>query len=105
MEKDEIFSIINKTRGVKPVPVDVPDWGKVFLLPLTVGQIESRIGKDQEDDKYVLSRSIARSLCDKNGKLVLDADNEEHLQMIADQPWERLDSIRKAMDSINSPKA
>lgn len=105
MKKQTIFDIIKNSAGVKPVPVEVPEWGKVYILPLTVGQIESRIGKDKENDEYVLSRSIARALCDEDGTLVLDADNEEHLKMIADQPWERLDSIRKAMDSINSPKA
>lgn len=107
MKKESLFDKI-KNSVVKPIPCDaVPEWGTVYILSLTVGMVESRIGKaeDEGDDNYILSKNIARALCDEDGNLIFDEHNDEHLQIISRQSWGALDGLRKKMEEINGPKA
>lgn len=100
MNKAELRAKILATANPKPVPVDVPEWGGVFVRPLLVGEIES-IGTDV-DPKLRTARLVARMLCDANGELLFDASSAEDLFAINTLRASSLDRIHAAMEEVNA---
>lgn len=99
MTKDELRAKILATSNPKPVPVDVPEWGGVFVRPLLVGEIEDN--NADIDPKLRMARGIARMLCDENGELLFDPESTSDLFAINGLRASTLSAINAAMAAVN----
>src|SRR5262245_41561786 len=76
---------LEETRGAGEVsPGDVPEWGKGYLRRLTVGA-QKRLMAETPDTIDQSLRVLLLSLCDEDGKAILD-DSPEDLELLLDQP-------------------
>lgn len=103
MDKSKLFKLMAQTSAIKPTPVEVPVWGRVYVRPLTVAEVEEQMGK-YADDNQSISRGIARALCDADGVRLLDPDSTADVDLIAQQPWSQLASIRDAIQKAGDAK-
>ena len=99
MDKAALRARILATANPKPMPVDVPAWGTVYVKPLTVGDIEAF--SNDVDPALKAARSIARVLCDEHGELIFDATSAEDLFAINGLPMDALRSINQAVEKLN----
>ena len=99
MSKAELRARILATANPKPFPLDIEEWGDVYVKPLLVGELE-QIGEDV-DPKLRTARGVARVLCDKNGELIFDPASTEDLFAINGLQSSSLNKIQAAMDQVN----
>lgn len=107
----------------KPRPVTVDGWGTVYVRALTVGEVDEQTEEDDEADKAEadktdgndeavkkkrakrrLARNATRLICDENGKRLLDPNNKDHVALLSSQPWDMLQLVLDAANSLNKPK-
>lgn len=100
MTRDELRAKILATASPKPVPVNVPEWGDVYVKPLLVGEIESM--SSDADPKLQTARGVARMLCDQNGELLFDPTSAEDLFAINRLRASSLNRIHAAMEEVNA---
>ena len=82
------------TAAPKPIAVDTPAWGRVFVRVLTVAEVDAFT--PVENDKLKLARSAARVLCDEAGAPIFDFQNEEDVLAISQLPWADLGLVLNA---------
>lgn len=83
------------TNKPKPVPVDVPGVGQLFVLPPTVGDMdEVREPIEGETKKRGIARGLARSLCDAEG--VRYGEVPELIEALSKQSWKALEKLTAA---------
>ena len=99
MTRDELRAKILATASPKPVPVNVPEWGDVYVRPLLVGEIEAM--SSDADPKLQTARGVARMLCDQNGDLLFDPNSAEDLFAINRLRASSLNRIHEAMEVVN----
>ncbi len=96
MKREELIAAM---RG-KPVlkSVEIEGWGKVYLRPLTVAQIDlqQQEAKREGTDPHRFARAIARMLCDEDGALLFSETSEEDVALIAGQAWDKLRKVLEA---------
>ena len=80
MSKAELRARILATANPKPFPLDIEEWGDVYVKPLLVGELEG-IGEGV-DPKLRTARGVARVLCDKHGELIFDPNSTQDLFLI-----------------------
>jgi len=98
--REELRAKILATASPKPVPVNVPEWGDVYVKPLLVGEIEA-MSADM-DPKLQTARGVARMLCNEAGELLFDANSAEDLFAINRLRASSLNRIHAAMDELNA---
>lgn len=99
MDKASLRAQILATANPTPTPVGVPAWGKVYIRPLTVGDIESFSGDAAQTNKA--ARSIARVLCNADGELIFDPNDEDDLRAINGLRADSLQAINAANAKVN----
>ena len=99
MNKSELRARILATANPKPFPLDIEEWGDVFVKPLLVGELESL--NEDVDPKLRTARGVARVLCDKHGELIFDPASTEDLFAINGLRSESLNKIQAAMEKVN----
>lgn len=99
MTRDELRAKILATASPKPVPVNVPEWGDVYVRPLLVGEIEDMSA--DADPKLKIARGIARMLCDERGELLFDQASADDLFAINRLRASSLSLIHQAMEGLN----
>ena len=99
MNKSELRARILATANPKPFPLDIEEWGDVYVKPLLVGELEG-IGEDV-DPKFRTARGVARVLCDKHGELIFDPSSTQDLFLINGLRSESLNKIQAAMEKVN----
>lgn len=84
-------------------PVEVPGWGTVYVRPLTVAEVDAAANTRVDDtDKHLrIARGAARVLCDAQGQRLLDPTNDEHVALLARQPWSLLQRVVAGADDPN----
>ncbi|QRF55738.1 hypothetical protein [Variovorax paradoxus] len=100
MNREELRAKILATASPAPVPVNVPEWGDVYVKPLLVGEIETM--SSDADPKLQTARGVARMLCDKNGELLFDVNSAEDLFAINRLRASSLNRIHAAMEEVNA---
>lgn len=100
MTRDELRAKILATASPKPVPVNVPEWGDVYVKPLLVGEIESM--STDIDPKLQTARGVARMLCNEAGELLFDVNSPDDLFAINRLRASSLSKIHAAMDQVNA---
>lgn len=93
-----LIELMRQTAAIKPIPVDVPVWGRVYVRRPTVAEVSASIGRDTPQ-RLVIALGIAQALCDADGVRLLDPDSSADLELIASQPWEMLNEIQDAIAS------
>ena len=86
------------TASPKPMPVDVPEWGDVYVRPLLVGDVETKT--EGADPKLETARHVARLLCDVNGDLLFDVNSAEDLFAINRLKASSLALIYNAVEKV-----
>jgi hypothetical protein len=99
MSKQALRDRILATASPKPVPVNIPEWGDVYVKPLLVGEIEAM--SEDADPKLQTARGIARMLCDASGELLFDVNSATDLFAINRLPASSLNRINSAMEAMN----
>lgn len=98
--REELLAAIRATAVQEPRAVVVPKWGTVYVRDITVGEVEEQTADmEQKNDKMRIARGVARVLCDENGELLFDANDNEHVALLAKQPWKLL---RKIIEEENT---
>jgi len=100
MTRDELRAKVLATANPKPFPVDVPEWGDVYVRPLLVEEIEAMSSDD--DPKLRTARGIARMLCDESGALLFDDKSPEDLFAIGRLRASSLNKIHEAMEKVTA---
>ena len=103
MTKDELRARIIATANPKPVALDLPEWGPVFVKHLLVGELDA-IPSDGEK-KTATARGIARVLCTADGELLFDSTSEADLAYIAGLTATTLSKINAAMAKVSPTTA
>ncbi len=99
MNKAALRARILATANPKPMPVNVPAWGEVFIRTLTVGDIESFSADAAPTNKA--ARGIARVLCNAAGELIFDPNDEDDLKAINGLRADSLQAINAANAKVN----
>lgn len=86
------------TRELREVKTQ--SWGTVWMRRPTVAEIDAQDDNpDDSKDGKRLARAAARVICDKEGNLLFNPDNEEDVAILAAQPWDEFSAL------VNQPKA
>lgn len=100
--REELIAAIRATATQAPRAVVVPKWGTVYVRDITVGEVEEHTADtENKTDKAKFARAVARVLCDETGTLLFDANDNEHVALLAKQPWKLLRKILEEDDSGN----
>jgi len=99
MSTAELRARILATANPKPFPLDIEEWGAVYVKPLLVGELEG-IGEGV-DPKLRTARGVARVLCDKHGELIFDPNSTQDLFLINGLRSDSLNKIQEAMEKVN----
>ena len=91
MTREELIAAMQGTTS-KPIAVDIPKWGTVYVRPRTLEEVDADQGnetKAQEQDKSEnrqrrLARAVVKVMCDEHGNRVFGADD---IDLIAAQPY------------------
>lgn len=93
MSREDLIAAIRATaQKPKVTKHEVEGWGTVYTRALSLAQLElqqASIPKPGLD----FARNAARVLCDENGDLLFDPENEEDLKVLAVQDWTRLSGV------------
>jgi len=95
MNREDLIAAMKATAETPPRKIEVPGWGTVFVKALTVEQVDLQQQETVVDgkDRLRFARAAARLLCDEKGALLFDANDPEHLELLAKQPWESLKRV------------
>lgn len=94
MKLADLMAAMQATAAAAPKSLEVPGWGTVYVRDLTVGEVEEQ-SDDTSDmkDRQRIARAAARIFCDENGERLFDPSNQEHIDLIAKQPWRLLRKV------------
>jgi hypothetical protein len=100
MNREELLAAMQGTTA-KPIAVDVPKWGTVYVRSRTLEEVDADAeneSKAQEQDKADnkhrrLARAVMNVICDEQGNRVFTADD---LDLIAAQPYFILQKVLAA---------
>lgn len=94
MTRDELMAAMQATAAEKPRAVKVPKWGTVYVRPQTVSEVDAMTDQDDEvRSKQKLARSAACVICNEDGTRMFDPMNDEHVALLAKQPWPLLNKV------------
>lgn len=103
MDTATLLQLLGETAaaGAKPRAVDVPGWGTVYVRPLTVAEVDAaaETAATDTDRQRRIARGAARVLCNAEGVRLLDPRNDDHVDLVARQPWSLLQRVIEAADS------
>ena len=100
--REELIAAIRATATQAPRAITVPKWGTVYVRDITVGEVEEQTeDTEHKNDKLRIARGVARVLCDESGALLFDANDNEHVALLAKQPWKLLRKVLEDDDSGN----
>lgn len=100
---EEMRARILARANPKPLPVDIPAWGGVWVRVLTVADVDDAKATP-DGSKRGIARSAARVLCNESGTLLFDAENPDDVAAIATLPWVDLQQVlQRAEQSVAPP--
>lgn len=101
--KAEFLEALRRTAVIKPKPVDVPGWPRLYVRALTVAEVEAQ-AEDTADknDKHRIARGAARVMCDAEGARLVDPDNQDEVNLLASQPWSLLRRVLDGSEAFNA---
>jgi hypothetical protein len=104
MDRAALIAAMTATAAEAPVAVEVPKWGTVHVRQITVGEVEDQTADAAaKDDKGRLARAAARVICDEAGNRIFDPADQEHIALLAKQPWGLLRKVLEAADPDPKP--
>lgn len=87
---------------VRPEPVDVPGWGRVYVRAQTVAEVDANTVADKDADPHMrMARGLARVIVDADGALMFDEASAEDVALIAAQPWPLMQKLVERSNSFN----
>lgn len=104
MDRATLIAAMQATAAEKPIAVQVPKWGTVYVRQVTVAEVEEQTADtEKRDDKFRMARGACRVLCDANGKRLFDPNSDADVKLIAAQPWPLLRRVLSASDGETDP--
>lgn len=101
MTRDKLIAAMRATAGIKPAAVPTKEWGTVYVRGLTVAEVEDQPEVPEGKSKHSIARGALRVICDESGNRIFDEANEDHVELLAAQPWALLRSLLAKADDIN----
>ncbi len=104
------IQLLQATTKVELVPVKTPKWGTIFMRQMMASDLEDEakepaakggVPAKGTPTTRSMARGLARTMCDKDGKLLLDANNPEHIDLLLDQPWALLQKLVNVAGKLN----
>jgi len=91
--------------------VSLPGVGDCFRRPLTAGDVldaqDAREALQAAgmaiDRKVNMAIGLAQTLCDESGNPLLDAQNADHVRMLAALPWATVRGVLRADQAATEP--
>ena len=85
-----------ESNRLKPVSVEVPGLGTLYVMPLTVADVDTPKPAPAEGEPEDLgnARAVMRVMCDESGERF--GDNPELLALLRKQPWQVLNKLSNA---------
>ncbi len=109
MNREDLIAAMQATASPRPVAVEVPNWGTVYVKPPTVEEVDANTddnGKPGEvDRKRRLARAAARIICDDQGVRLFNPLDDADVTLLAVQPWSMLQLVLAAADGTKAPDA
>lgn len=111
MNREELIAAMTATAEQKPRAVKVKGWGTIYVRDVLVSEVntdadelsaqfEKSIGISKA--RINLARSAARLICDEQGKLLFDPDNEADIKLLCSQTWKRVQKVVLDDDEADS---
>lgn len=104
MDVNKLMDAMRATASPKPVAVEVPKWGVVYVKLPTVAEVDAQAEIKDDGNKRRLARGASRVMCTEDGALIFDETNEEHLKLLEDQPWAILQKVLAAAELKDAPE-
>jgi hypothetical protein len=102
MNRADLIEAMQKVANAKPMSLTVPGWGKIFIKPLSVKEVQDKKPSALDpESKRTLSIGVANVICDEKGKRVFNPESEEDISLIESQPWPMLNKIISASNEFN----
>ena len=101
--RGKLIAAMQATASRKPVAVEVPEWGTVYVRAVTVSEVEDQTADTESKDKNRMARGCARVLCDESGKRLFDPDSAEDVALLASQPWPLMRKVLAAAEEVINP--
>lgn len=99
MNRDELVAAMQATAAEKPVAVDVPKWGRIYVRQVTVAEVDEQTkDTDEKEDKFRIARGACRVICDEKGVRMFDPNDKDDVKLVASQPWPLLRKVLAASD-------
>jgi hypothetical protein len=84
-------------HAAKPVPVQVPGFGTVYVRPLTVQETEANVTEDAKaPQEGRFARGLARLICDEKGHRLFNPPSAEVVKLLSEIPWQQLQPLMDA---------
>lgn len=102
-----LIELMQATASPAPVAVETKEWGTVYVRAVLACDLEDQSDDDADDSSghsalvRNIVRGVARIVCDPSGKLLFDADNKEHFDLLSKQPWGLLQQLTDAGAKLN----
>lgn len=94
MTRDELIAAMQADGAEKPIPVEIPAWGALFVRLPSVEEADAR-----EDEalaaggKRGYARAAAMVICDENGKRLFDPANEQDIDLLSKRRFADLQQV------------
>lgn len=88
----------NAERVAKPICVDVPNVGKIYVRPRLVSEYEAAEQAVKDGDANAIAAGAAKILCDENGNRFPPEIRDGLAKLLAEQPQSILIAIDSAAD-------
>lgn len=115
MNRSELVAAMRLTAAEKPIMVTIEGWGTLYVRQPTTAEIEEQLdeaaaatkadeiamknGGEKKVEKRKLARNAATLICDEQGVLLFDPNNDEDVELLAQQKWSRL---RHVLDAVGA---
>jgi len=81
----------------KPIAVEVPGWGTVYVRGLTAADMDAQLDKEGASDEHRLAAGVCRIMCDEAGARNWNPNDEAQVALMARQPWTLLQKLTAAV--------
>lgn len=94
MYEDDLRARMEETAKEPPRQITVPKWGLCYVRDITLAEMEDQIADTADPkDKLRLARAACRIICNPEGKPVYNPDDQDHVSLLARQPWKLISKV------------
>lgn len=99
--RDDIRAAMAITAAGKIIPCPaIEGWPQLYVKTPTVAEVDETSNMKESDDgkQRRFARGVCNILCDENGQRIFDANNDDDVKLLAEQPWDMLQKVMGTLD-------